>query len=194
MRVITGLYKGRTLKTVKDLSVRPATDRVKQTIFNMLMNRIDMEGVHVLDLFAGSGSLGIEALSRGAGHVTFVESDQEAVRSIEQNIGTLGCEELTTIEETDAMYFMSHVRPAFDLIFADPPYAFDQTQNIPGIVFERRILKQHGYLVIEHTPDIHFVQTPLYDVGPEKKFGRTLVTFFQSRSANDMSNSTNGHS
>ena len=194
MRVITGLYKGRILKTVKDLSVRPATDRVKQTIFNMLVNRIDMKGIRVLDLFAGSGSLGIEALSRGAGHVTFVESDQEAARSIEQNIGTLGCEEQTTIEETDAMYFVSHVRPAFDLIFADPPYAFDRTQNIPEIIFERNILKPQGYLVIEHTPDLHFVPTSLYDAGPEKKFGRTLVTFFQPRSANDMSHSTNGHS
>lgn len=194
MRVIAGLYKGRILKTVKDLSVRPATDRVKQTIFDMLTNRIDMQGIHVLDLFAGSGSLGIEALSRGAGHATFVENDHEAVRSIEHNIRTLGCEELATIEETDAMYFMSQVRPAFDLIFADPPYAFDRTQDIPEIIFERKIPKQRGYLLIEHTPDIHFAQTSLYDAGPEKKFGRTLVTFFQSRSENDMSNSANGHS
>ena len=194
MRVITGLYKGRILKTVKDLSVRPATDRVKQTIFDMLTTRIDMRGIQVLDLFAGSGSLGIEALSRGAGHVTFVESDHEAARSIEQNIQTLGCEELTTVEETDAMHFMSHVHPAFDLIFADPPYAFDRTPDIPEIIFERSILKQEGYLLIEHAPDIHFVQTSRYDAGPEKKFGRTLVTFFQSRPENDLSHSTNGHS
>ncbi|MEK7250587.1 MAG: RsmD family RNA methyltransferase, partial [Bacteroidota bacterium] len=82
MRVISGIYKGRILKTVNDLSVRPVTDRVKQTLFDMLINRIEMDSATVLDLFAGSGGLGIEALSRGAAHVTFVESDSEAAHYI----------------------------------------------------------------------------------------------------------------
>jgi 16S rRNA (guanine(966)-N(2))-methyltransferase RsmD len=179
MRVIAGLYKGRILKTVKDLSVRPATDRVKQTIFDMLATRIDLRGARVLDLFAGSGSLGIEALSRGAAHVTFVESDEHAVQYIEQNVQTLGCEMMTEIDETDAMYFLLHVRSPFDLIFADPPYAFERTAEIPDIVIERKLLKSEGYLLIEHAAGVHFASTQLYHAGPEKKFGRTRVTFIQ---------------
>ena len=189
MRVITGLYKGRILKTVKDLSVRPATDRVKQTVFNMLANRIELRGAIVLDLFAGSGSLGIEALSRGAAHVTFVESDEQAVRYIEENVRALGCEALTEIDETDAMYYLLHVRPSFDLIFADPPYAFERTNEIPGIVFTQKLLKPHGYLLIEHAPTVHFASTHEYYAGPEKKFGRTLVTFFRKPSASNTESS-----
>ena len=182
MRVITGLYKGRILKTVNDLRVRPATDRVKQTIFDMLSTRIELEGIEVLDLFAGSGGLGIEALSRGAGHVTFVESDREAAAFIEQNIESLGCEDRATIEEMDAMFFTSRIRSSFDLIFADPPYEFEQTAEIPNIVFAQNLLKPNGYLLIEHAPNLHFQSTALYHAGPEKKFGRTLVTFFQAPS------------
>jgi 16S rRNA (guanine966-N2)-methyltransferase len=182
MRVITGLYKGRILKTVKDLSVRPATDRVKQTVFNMLANRIELQGTNVLDLFAGSGSLGIEALSRGAAHVTFVENGEQAVRYIEENVRTLGCEEMSDVDETDAMYFLSHARSPFDLIFADPPYEFGRTTDIPEMVFERKLLKHHGYLVVEHATSVRFASTRLYHAGPERKFGRTLVTFFRKPS------------
>ena len=179
MRVITGLYKGRTIKTVDDRSVRPATDRVKQTIFNMLMNRIDLDGARVLDLFAGSGNLGIEALSRGADHVTFVESNEEAASCIERNIETLGCENAATILEMDAMGYLDNGNGPFDLIFADPPYEFPDTLNIPGLVFERAMLQNPGYLLIEHASDLHFHRTVRYDAGPEKKFGRTMVTFFR---------------
>lgn len=179
MRVITGIYKGRILKTVKDLSVRPATDRVKQTLFDMLSNRIEWEGTRVLDLFAGSGSLGIEALSRGATHVTFVESDSDAVDFVEKNVETLGCEESTEILSMDAMQFLRNSRDHFDLIFADPPYECEETAGIPTVVFTHSILKKHGYLLIEHASKLEFNSTPIYSAGPSKKFGRTIVTFFQ---------------
>ncbi|MEK9139233.1 MAG: 16S rRNA (guanine(966)-N(2))-methyltransferase RsmD [Bacteroidota bacterium] len=179
MRVITGLYKGRVLKTVKDLSVRPATDRVKQTIFDMLANRIEMEGATVLDLFAGSGSLGIEALSRGARHVTFVESNADALDFIEENVRVLDCEEATEIVSMDAMQFLRRSQEHYDLIFADPPYEYEETAGIPSVVFQDRALKKHGYLLIEHASKLAFSSTPLYHAGPSKKFGRTVVTFFQ---------------
>ena len=85
MRIIAGLYKGRELQTVPDLSVRPATGRVRQTLFDMLTSRLSFDGLHVLDLFAGCGSLGFEALSRGAASVTFVESSPAALEFIEKN-------------------------------------------------------------------------------------------------------------
>ena len=179
MRVITGIYKGRTLKTVKDLSVRPATDRVKQTLFDMLANRVEWEGARVLDLFAGSGSLGIEALSRSAAHVTFVESDSDALDFIEKNLETLGCVEATEILSMDAMQFLRNTREHYDLIFADPPYEYKETTSIPTAVFTHNILKKHGYLLIEHAAKLAFSSTPLYQAEPSKKFGRTIVTFFQ---------------
>lgn len=179
MRIITGRFKGRALRTVKDLSVRPATGRVKQTIFNMLVNRIELEDAEVLDLFAGSGALGIEALSRGARHVTFVEENRHATGFIEQNLAMLGCVEETEVLEFDAMTYLRAARKSFDLVFADPPYEFDLTPKIPELVFASGILKRHGYLLIEHASSLHFTSTPAYVAGPEKKFGRTLVTFFQ---------------
>lgn len=179
MRVITGLYKGRVLKTVNDLSVRPATDRVKETIFDMLAHRMAFDGARVLDLFAGSGSLGIEALSRGASHATFVESNNDAQRFIEMNMETLGCEEAAEIISMDAMQFLRRSREQYDLIFADPPYAYDETATIPPVVFQDKLLKRHGYLLIEHASRLQFSNTPLYQVGASKKFGRTVVTFFR---------------
>ncbi len=184
MRVISGIYKGRVLETVTDLSVRPATDRVKQTVFDMLANRLEMEGAAVLDLFAGSGGLGIEALSRGASHATFVENDRDAAHFIENNIHKLGCEVQTTLVETEALSFINHSQESFDLIFADPPYKFEETAQLPHMIFTRGILKNGGYLLIEHTTDLKFETTLLYAAGPEKRFGKTLVTFFQHPSTN----------
>lgn len=182
MRVISGAYKGRILKTVPDLSVRPATDRVKQTLFDMLANRIEMDGANVLDLFAGSGGLGIEALSRGAQHTTFVENDDDAARFIEQNIRMIGCEGQTSLVETDAVTFINRCNESFDLIFADPPYGFEETTNIPQMIFNRNMIAQHGYLLIEHMNELRFESTPLYAAGPEKRFGKTLVSFFRHHS------------
>jgi 16S rRNA (guanine966-N2)-methyltransferase len=190
MRVITGLYKGRVLRTVKDLSVRPATGRVRQTIFDMLTHRIDLEESRVLDLFAGSGSLGIECLSRGAAHVTFVEYDEEAVRYLEQNIRTLGCEDRTEILPMDSMAFLRGHPDAYEIIFADPPYAFGETPSIPDRVFEGGFLAPSGYLLIEHSTEIGFADGRLFRVTDEKRFGRTMVTFLRHHQADRRTNTT----
>lgn len=178
MRVISGLYKGRTLTTVKDLAVRPATDRVKQTIFDVLANRMVMDGISVLDLFAGSGGLGIEALSRGAEHATFVENNVAAAAYIEKNLQTLGCDERATVLDMDAESFVMRCEESFDLIFADPPYGYGETAELPRLIFERRLIHPEGYLLIEHTTELSFASTARYLAGPVKRFGRTLVTFF----------------
>ncbi|HUI65504.1 MAG TPA: 16S rRNA (guanine(966)-N(2))-methyltransferase RsmD [Bacteroidota bacterium] len=179
MRVIAGVYRGRTLLTVKDLSVRPATDRVRQTLFDMLANRVILEGARVLDLFAGSGSLGIEAISRGAAHVTFIENARDAVEFIERNLRTLGCAETADILEMDAMSYLRQSREAFDIVFADPPYADAETEEIPGLAFGNGLVRRGGYLLIEHSDAVAFASTQHFTVGPVKKFGRTRVTFFQ---------------
>jgi 16S rRNA (guanine966-N2)-methyltransferase len=179
MRVIAGQYRGRRLETVDGLAIRPATDRVRQTLFDMLATRIDLEGAAVLDLFAGIGSLGIEALSRGAGRVTFVERDEEATDCIEANLTTLGCLSSAEVIVMDAMAYLGATKGRFDLVFADPPYAFKGTEGIPAAAFAGGLVKPGGYLLIEHSTDIAFTTTSIYSAGPAKKFGRTVVTFFR---------------
>lgn len=180
MRIIAGAYKGRRLSTVKDLSVRPATDRVKQTIFDTLTSRMDWDGARVLDLFAGSGNLGIEALSRGAEHVTFVESGGNAVSHIEKNIAMIGCEADTEVIQSDALSFVRQFRgDQFDLVFADPPYAYAETALLPGLIFNTELVKPDGYLLIEHTKDVRFPENGSFKIALEKRFGRTVVSFFR---------------
>ncbi len=179
MRITTGRYKGRTVRTVRDLSVRPATDRVRQTVFNILTHRMDLQGCTVLDLFAGSGSLGIEALSRGAAHATFVESNPDAIGYLESNLETLGCEADTTVIQMDSLHYLKQITGPFDLIFADPPYEYETTGDVAQIIFSRSLLHVDGYLVIEHARPHHFTPSPDYMIGPVKQFGRTVVTFFR---------------
>jgi 16S rRNA (guanine966-N2)-methyltransferase len=179
MRIITGKFKGRSLTTVEDMSIRPVTDRVKGSIFNMLQNRLDLRGIAVLDLFAGSGSLGFEALSRGSSRVVFVDDDPHALDAIEENAEHLDCIPLTEMVQSDAFSFIgrSMVEP-FSLIFADPPYAYERTPEIPTEIFQRQLLKKEGFLIIEHDRRTTFPPSPLYSVAVERQFGNTHVSFF----------------
>jgi len=181
MRVTTGRFKGRTLHTVRDLSVRPATDRVRQTVFNVLTHRMVLEGTSVLDLYAGSGSLGIEALSRGAAHATFVESDRDALTFLQDNLERLDCEDETTVLQMDSLHYLRQVTGSFDVIFADPPYAYEATEEIPRLIFSHALLAEEGYLLIEHARTLQFPPAPDYTIGPVKQFGRTVVTFFRRK-------------
>ena len=178
MRVITGRFKGRRLTTVGDLSVRPATDRVKQVIFDILATRIDLNESSVLDLFAGTGSLGIEALSRGAAQVDFVEKDEAAARCIEQNLMSLQALDSTIVYRVDALRFVEDCTNTYDLVFADPPYGFERTEEIPARAFHRNLIREDGYLVMEHSTAITFQPNERYALGPVRKFGRTVVTLF----------------
>lgn len=178
MRIITGKFKGRLLATVSDKSVRPAMDRVKTTIFNMLQNRLHLEDARVLDLFAGSGSLGFEALSRGASRVLFVDDNPDALEMIEENAERLGCLEECEIIDADALTYLRGSKAQFDLIFADPPYAVGEVVAIPELVFNRQLLSTSGFLIIEHSKRTTF--EPLAEVREvvRKEFGNTHVTFF----------------
>jgi 16S rRNA (guanine966-N2)-methyltransferase len=181
MRVIAGLFKGRLLRTIADTSVRPATDRVKETLFNVLVHRMDFANITVLDLFAGSGSLGIEALSRGAARATFVESNRAVADYLAANVRSLGCQASATILTMDAMQFLSQENGSYDLIFADPPYSFPQTGTIPDRVCNQGLLNPGGYLLVEHSAELEFPPGQGSIIVLRKKFGQTLVTFFQQQ-------------
>jgi len=129
LRVVAGVFKGRRLAAPRGTRTRPTADRVREALFSMLG---DVGGARVLDLYAGSGALGIEALSRGAGSAVFVERDAKAVAAIERNLAAVGVEE--TLVRQDVERFLARADGAFDLVFCDPPY--DSAARVAGPLAE----------------------------------------------------------
>jgi len=179
MRITTGRFKGRTVQTVGDLSVRPAMDRARQTIFNILSARVELEGISVLDLFAGSGSLGLEALSRGASKALFVESSREASRLLEATIERFGCADQAEVLTTDAQQFLADNRERFDLVFADPPYSYPRTAGMPDDIIAGNHLAPGGILLIEHATGVEFPPSARWQLFAGRRFGRTSLSFFR---------------
>jgi 16S rRNA (guanine966-N2)-methyltransferase len=168
IRVCGGIYKSRRLECpVK--GVRPTTDKVKEAIFSTLS--ADIPGAYVLDLFAGSGSLGIEALSRGARQVTFVDKSAVCIRCIEKNLSTLGVRTDAALIKSDVSSFVQHFSGGFDLIFMDPPYNKGLASKSAPHVYN--LLKIGGILTIEHSPD------EVIDISPWKTrtYGDTMITY-----------------
>ncbi|HWP82243.1 MAG TPA: 16S rRNA (guanine(966)-N(2))-methyltransferase RsmD [Bacteroidota bacterium] len=181
MRIIAGTYKGRPLVSVRDRSVRPTTGRAKKTIFDILQHRIDFSGKSVLDLFAGSGSLGLEALSRGAESVVFVENSSRSIAVLEKNIRALNCESQCTVYRADVFWFLKTYRRTFDVIFVDPPYTLETLGLLPGAIGNSNVIRPNTYVVMEHSKE-----TPV-DIPAEsfevirKPFGQTMVLILRFR-------------
>ncbi len=178
MRIIAGRYRGRVLPGPAGTGVRPATDKVRGAIFNILQNRLDLNGIDVLDLFAGTGSLGFEALSRGAANVTFVEDNRRAAEDIRHNAAILGCADACDILREDAVAFLSRRSGIFGLVFADPPYAFGRIADLPGLIIPTGHLHPDGYLIIEHQRGTTFPGLPRGVQSFTRTFGSTELTFF----------------
>ncbi len=167
MRVTSGIRKGALLQSAEDLSVRPTTDKVKQAIFNMI--QFEIPGRNVLDLFAGSGALGIEALSRGANHCTFVDIQPEIVR---KNVKKVRFEEMSRIVKSDYLSFLDGTNSPFDLVFLDPPY---QKGMLPlaleGLV-KRNLLLPGSLIVWEYDLGENISVPQEIRILKERNFGR----------------------
>jgi 16S rRNA (guanine966-N2)-methyltransferase len=185
MRVIAGKYKGRKLETVPDNSVRPATDKVKGAIFNVLQSRVNWNSAKVLDLYAGSGSVGIEALSRGAKNCIFVEKSRSALQFLKSNIETIGAESDANVVYGDVDMFIDSTRMKFEVVSADPPYALEALKNIPNKIFEKDLIAHEGYLIIEHPARYEFAQNSMWEVTVQKVYGNTSVSFFQHKKSEE---------
>ena len=144
MRVITGAARGRRLKTPDSYDIRPTTDNVKESVFNII--QFDIEGRQVLDLFAGTGQLGIECLSRGAAGAVFVDRDKDAVRIVKDNLKTCGMK--ATVLQEDSISFLNHCGK-FDVIFIDPPYDSDLYESALKIINLVDILSEGGIIICE---------------------------------------------
>jgi len=147
MRVITGTARGRRLRELEGLETRPTTDRVKEGLFNIL--QFELAGRKVLDLFAGTGQLGIEALSRGAAGAVFVDRRPDAVRVIRENLRLTGLDDRARVVQGDSMEYLKALREKFDVVFLDPPYAAGLLEPALAHIARFDILSPHGIMIAE---------------------------------------------
>ncbi len=181
MRVITGTARGRKLKDLPGLDTRPTTDKVKESIFNIV--QFDVEGRAVLDLFAGTGQLGVEALSRGAAKCVFVDASRPAVQVVKENVEHTGFETKSRIVQGDALSFLTSCREKFGLCFLDPPYASPLLDEVLKRMAEIDIMTENGIIVCESAQDKLLPQLPApYEMGREYRYGKVKVTLYHRRS------------
>jgi 16S rRNA (guanine966-N2)-methyltransferase len=177
MRVITGSARGRRLKELEGRETRPTTDKVKEGLFSAI--QFDIEGRRVLDLFAGTGQLGIEALSRGAAHATFVDCRKEAVALIRENLEATKLSDNATVICGDSISYLRSCREKFDLLFLDPPYADTLLENSLTIATTFDILRPHGIIIAESPEEkiLPLLPEP-YGIYREYRYGKIKLTIF----------------
>lgn len=168
MRVVAGELGGRKLVSPEGTSTRPTTDRVREAVFNALGSAGMIDGAVVADLFAGTGAVGIEAISRGAAHCTFVERDRNALRALEENIDTLDLRDRSRVMRSDAM--QAAVTLDVDIVFADPPYDFEGWATLLANVRADFVVAESGR---------GFEEQPGWTVTRSKRYGRTWVSFLE---------------
>ncbi|MDD4202897.1 MAG: 16S rRNA (guanine(966)-N(2))-methyltransferase RsmD [Candidatus Omnitrophica bacterium] len=182
MRIIAGKYKGKKIDFPKVQNVRPTQDKVKEAIFNILKDE-DLTGAKVLDLFAGSGSLGLEAVSRGAAKAVFIDSDPKSFATIRKNIKSLACEDITEVFRTDfdtAIKKLHRNGYVFDIIFLDPPYYKDLPKKALLKMCQYDILSPYNIIIIEHSKrDLIPESLDKINLLLTKKYGDTFVSFYR---------------
>ena len=178
MRVITGTARGIQLKTPEGMVTRPTTDRVKEAMFSII--HFDIPGARVLDLFGGTGQLGIEALSRGAKHAVFVDAGEPACRLIKENLKKTKLEGQGRVVRSDYLEFLSRCRESFDIILLDPPYAEVFLENALKKITEIDILAENGIIVTERPLGKELPwEFAGFDRSKDYKYGNTLVTIYR---------------
>ncbi len=180
MRITSGEHKGRRISAGNKSKIRPTSDRVKESIFNIL--RGEIEGKRVLDIFAGAGSLGIEALSQGAESVTFVDSSPQSIKILKRNLENLNLQSQAVILRLDGLKALNRLEPGFHIIFTDPPYLKDYAQKIIDSMAKSSVLEIGGILVLEHHKKEGFISPEdKLLLLKERKFGDTVISIFLKR-------------
>ncbi len=152
MRIISGEFKSRLINIPASKLIRPMTDRVRETLFNLLNNKLDFENIKILDLYSGSGSLGLECLSRGAAFVHFVEKDFNIYNNLLSNIKSLGVQQRCKVHKSEALKFVnSFAEREFDLILADPPFFKDDIYKVVDTIITNKYFSSEGRMIIERS-------------------------------------------
>lgn len=178
MRVITGTARGITLKTPEGMLTRPTTDRVKEALFSII--QFDLPGARVLDLFGGTGQLGIEALSRGAASAVFVDAREEACRLIRENLLRTKLEKSAKVVRSDYQDYLRHCKEKYHIIFLDPPYSEVFLENAMNIITEIDILETGGIIIAERPVGKEMPwEFSGYARSRDYKYGNTLLTVYR---------------
>ncbi len=178
MRIISGTNKGKRLIAPKKLPVRPTTDMAKEALFNILNNNFQFSQLSILDLFSGTGNIAYEFASRGSKEITAVDANYDCVKFIKKTAQELDFN-ITTIK-SDVFKFLEKAYVKADIIFADPPYDFDEKEflKIPQIVFEKNLLNQNGQLIIEHSKHTNLSDFPNFIEA--RRYGGSVFSFFEN--------------
>lgn len=176
MRIIGGKLKGRTILPPMGYKARPTTDFAREGLFNILVNAYELEGLKVLDLFGGTGAVSFEFGSRGAERVYCVEMSRDNASFIRREALRLGLGNITVVRD-NVFDFLGVCRESFDIVFADPPYALEGLELLPGKVLDAGILNPGGWFILEHGGEHSFTEHPLFL--RERSYGRVHFSIFE---------------
>ena len=179
MRIIGGELGGRKVNPPSKMPhTRPTTDIAKEGLFNILQNNLDTENLKTLDLFGGTGSISYELASRGAKDITVIEKDHTMYEFIKKTSLELGLEHFKVLK-MDVFRFMMQCTEKFDFIFAGPPYALPNIDDLPKLVIEKKLLSDNGWFILEHTPRNDYEGYPLFVT--QRNYGTTIFSIFVNK-------------
>lgn len=176
MRIIGGFCGGRVIRVNAKLPVRPTTDLAKESLFNILGNHKEFDGLKVLDLFSGTGNITYEFASRGAALVDSVDMNNKCIQFIRATALDFKLTQIQPIQ-ANAFQFLKNARLTYDIIFADPPYESEDIETIPLLVFEKNMLNKGGWLIVEHSKSISFEAHPCFFQA--RKYGKVNFSIFR---------------
>lgn len=178
MRIIAGKLRGRRLNPPQSLPVRPTTDMARESLFNILNNYVDYEECSVLDLFAGTGAMSLEFVSRGVRDVTAIDINSQCVDFIKQSANQFAVSNLRVVR-ADVFDLLKRANRRFDIVFADPPYAIEGLASLPDLVFAKDLLTEDGMFILEHPREYQFDEHPHF--WQHRNYGKVNFTFFASK-------------
>ena len=178
MRIIAGNLRGRRLNPSQNLPVRPTTDMARESLFNILNNYVDYEDCSVMDLFAGTGAVSLEFVSRGAREVTSIDINNQCTDFIKQCATQFGVNNLHVVR-ADVFDLLKRANRRFDIVFADPPYSLEGLATLPDLVFDRGVLTDDGIFILEHPAEYTFEEHPHF--WQHRAYGKVNFTFFANK-------------
>ncbi|MFL5765707.1 MAG: RsmD family RNA methyltransferase [Bacteroidia bacterium] len=177
MRIISGMHKGRVIHAPKNLPVRPTTDFAKESIFNILNNHFEFDGLRVMDLFCGTGNMTYEFASRGCGDIISVDSSFHCCEFVKKTSAAFKMDQVKVIK-SDVFAFLKRPSAPAHIIFCDPPYEMEHFEQLPELVFFNDLLKPQGWLVVEHGPNTDL--SKLAHFKEHRKYGNVNFSIFEN--------------